>query len=104
MLHEDRVRLGHMRETAIVALKFVEGRSREELEADLQFQFALIRAIEIVGEAASKTSEALRQAHPEIEWSLIISMRNRLVHAYFDVNNYILWNTATKRCRLLSSS
>ncbi|UVC11353.1 DUF86 domain-containing protein [Rhizobium sp. TH2] len=96
MLHEDRIRLRHMRESAVVATHFLKGRSRGDLEADLQFQFALVRAIEIVGEAASKISEDTRRANPEIEWQLIISMRNRLIHAYFDVSTDILWNTATE--------
>lgn len=95
MLRDDRIRLRHMYESAMVAMHFLEGRSRRDLETDLQFQFALVRAIEIVGEAASKVSADTRQANPEIEWPLIISMRNRLAHAYFDVSHDILWNTAT---------
>ena len=55
--------------------------------------FALVRAIEIVGEAASKKT---REAAADIPWSLIVSMRNRLIHAYFDVDHQVVWKTATE--------
>ena len=57
--------------------------------------FALVHAIEIFGEAASKLSPETRAAAPEIPWSAIISMRNRLIHGYFDVDTTIVWQTAT---------
>ena len=55
--------------------------------------FALVRAIEVIGEAAGQVSKAARSEAPDIPWPLIVSMRNRLIHAYFDVNHDILWNT-----------
>lgn len=58
--------------------------------------FALTRAIEILGEAASKISEEARAELPLIPWSRIVAMRNRLVHAYFDIDRNILWRTATE--------
>jgi uncharacterized protein with HEPN domain len=65
---------------AEIACDFVSGRSRRDLDTDQMLAFALVRAIEIVGEAASKVSPATRQATGDIPWPLIISMRNRLVH------------------------
>lgn len=53
--------------------------------------FAVVRAIEIVGEAASKISPAARAEHATIPWSAIIAMRNRLVHAYFEIDTDIMW-------------
>lgn len=58
--------------------------------------FALVRAIEIVGEAASKVGEATSEASTDIPWPLIVSMRNRLVHAYFNVDHEVVWKTATE--------
>jgi uncharacterized protein with HEPN domain len=78
------------------ALKFVDGRTREDLDSDLLLVFALVRAIEIVGEAASKVSPEEKARLPGIPWTKIIGMRNRLVHAYFDVDTEILWNTLTE--------
>jgi len=55
--------------------------------------FALIRAIELVGEAAGKVSLETQAQHPAIPWANVIGTRHRLVHAYFDVNHDILWTT-----------
>jgi uncharacterized protein with HEPN domain len=56
--------------------------------------FALTHAITIIGEAASKITENTRASIPALPWSNIISMRNRLVHAYYDVDRDILWKSA----------
>ena len=57
--------------------------------------FALVRAIEIVGEAANKISDEARAALPAIPWPAIVGMRNRLIHAYFEVDPQLVWQTAT---------
>ena len=57
--------------------------------------FALVRAIEIVGEAASKVSAPARECI-SIPWASVIGMRNRLAHAYFDIDRDILWATVTQ--------
>jgi len=57
--------------------------------------FAVVRAIEVVGEAAAKVSEETRATAPDIPWSAIVSMRNRLIHGYFDIDADIVWKTAT---------
>lgn len=93
---DDRVRLLHMIEAAETALGFVSGRKRAELDSDRMLLFALVRAIEIIGEAASQLSDTTRNEAADIPWPLIVSMRNRLIHAYFDVNHDIVWNTATE--------
>jgi uncharacterized protein with HEPN domain len=54
------------------------------------------RVVEIIGEAASRVSAEARAAAPSVPWSAIIGMRNRLVHAYVDVDHDILWKTATE--------
>ncbi len=56
---------------------------------------SLVRCIEVVGEAASQISPAFREAHPNIPWPQIIGMRNRLIHAYFDVDLDRVWDTIT---------
>lgn len=93
----DTDRLRHMRDAARSALRFVQGRDRADLDADEMLAFALVRALEIVGEAAVRLSDATRAADPIIPWSDIIGMRNRLAHGYFDVDHDILWMTVTQR-------
>ena len=93
---DDRVRLRHIGDALKAAMRFVEGRSREDLDKDRMLAFALLHAIQIVGEAASKISVDFREQHPQIPWVLITGLRHRLVHAYFDINHDILWTTATE--------
>ena len=93
---DDHVRLRHIAVALKAAVRFAEGRSREDLDKDQMLAFALVHAIQIVGEAASKISAEFREQHPQIPWALITGMRHRLVHAYFDINHDILWTTATE--------
>ena len=93
MTPDDRWRVTHMVEAAEQALGFVQGRERAELAGDPMLLLALTRAVEIVGEAASKVSEAGREEIASLPWPRIIGVRNRLVHAYFDINPDILWDT-----------
>ena len=74
-------------------ISFAKGRSRESLTADRMLLRSLERALEIVGEAAGKVSPEFQSAHPEIPWGDMIGMRNRLIHAYFDINPLIVWST-----------
>ena len=56
-------------------------------------QHAVLKAVELIGEAAANVSPETRHSHNEIPWKEIIGMRNRLVHAYFDVNLVRVWET-----------
>ncbi len=94
MKPDDRIRLRHIADALSAAIRFTEGRSREDLDKDEVLAFALLHVIQIVGEAASKVSAEFRGQ--QIPWVLITGMRHRLVHAYFDINHDILWTTATE--------
>ncbi len=93
MQPEDRTRIEHMLDATRSVARFMAGRQRDDLDADEMLRFALIRAIEIIGEAASKVSPQAQQAVPGVQWREAIGMRNRLVHAYFDVDLDVLWKT-----------
>ena len=101
MRDEDRIRLKHMIEACEAAVHFVTGRTREDLDRDRMLFFAVVRAVEIIGEAASKVSEGTRTVHNDIPWSAIAGMRNRLVHAYFDIDANIVWVAATEEIPVL---
>jgi uncharacterized protein with HEPN domain len=75
---------------------FLVGRTRRDLDDDRMLLFAVLRAIEVLGEAANRVSEATRAAHPEIPWASAVAMRNRLIHGYFDVDGNVVWTTATQ--------
>lgn len=102
MSPEDRIRLRHMNEAAEAAMVFVAGMAKTELERDRKTLFAVIRCIEIVGEAAARVSDATRAAAPDIPWSAIVGMRNRLVHAYFDVDTDVVWKTVSDELPVLA--
>lgn len=94
MTPPDATRLHHMVEAADTIARLLNNRRREDLDLDEALALALTRAIEIFGEAASRISVEVRNAAPQMPWSDIISMRNRLVHAYFDINYDIVWKAA----------
>ena len=89
----DRLRLEHMLASARAAMSFASGRSRENLARDRMLLRSIERELEIVGEAANKVSKECRLAHPEIPWEDMIGMRHRLIHAYFDVDLDMVWQT-----------
>ena len=96
MLIPDVVRLRHMHEAVVIALKMSAGRSRLSLDSDPMLAMALTRSLEILGEAASKLSAEARLRFPTIPCVQMVSMRNRLIHAYFDVDLDIVWTTVSE--------
>ncbi len=84
-----------MVEAAGDAAQFIAGRARADLDADRMLLFALIRCIEIIGEAARQITDATRNLSADIPWNAIAGMRNRLIHAYFDVDSELVWKTVT---------
>lgn len=93
---KDNVRLQHMLDAATEALSFAKGKSRADLNTDRMLALSLIKAIEIIGEAANKVSAEVKTKYTSIPWLDIIGMRNRLIHAYFEINLDILWKTITE--------
>ena len=91
--HDDTTRLRHMLEHAQEAVEMIQGRSRRELDRDRMLELALVRLIEIVGEAAARVSDAGQVGHPTIPWLQVVGMRNRLVHGYEQVDLGVLWDT-----------
>lgn len=97
----DKIRIRHMIEAAQAAQQFVAGRQRDDLDTDQMLLFALVRAIEIIGEAASRVTPVTQAELALVPWSAIVSMRNRLIHAYFDIDRVIVWKTVTEEIPLL---
>ena len=95
MPKDDLIRMRHMLDTSRHAVTFAEGRSRIDLDRDYMLMFALVRAVEVIGEAASRTSPDFRARFEDIPWHQIIGMRNRLIHGYDDINLDTLWETVT---------
>lgn len=96
MSRADVVRLRHMIDAATDAVSFAEGKQAADLVTDRQLSLALVKSIEIIGEAAARVSSEARTRSPEVPWVDIVGMRNRLIHAYFDINLDILWKTVSE--------
>jgi uncharacterized protein with HEPN domain len=85
--------LGDMLENAEKALSFVKGLDYDGFCKDDKAMYAVIRAFEIIGEAARKVPDDVRKANPEIQWREITGMRNKLTHEYFGINTKVVWRT-----------
>jgi len=89
--HDDTIALRHMRDHAAEAVALSRGRSRGDLDDDRLFALGLTKLVEIIGEAASRVSPTVQEAHPGIPWRQIVGTRNRLIHGYDAVDFDILW-------------
>ena len=94
-LHENVLRLRHMLDHAREAWEMAQGRTREDVDTDRKLNLSLVRLLEVVGEAAARVPREYQAAHPEILWPEIISLRNRLIHGYDEVDFDILWTIVT---------
>ena len=92
----DELRLRHMLDAARKVSGFVHSRSRSDLDSDEQLTLAIVRLLEIMGEAAKQVSGQTRAAHPGIPWRDIAGTRDRLIHGYFEVDLDVVWSIATR--------
>lgn len=74
-------------------LLFVKGKRRASLDNNRLLTSGIIRELEILGEAAGQVSEKTKGQFPSVPWKQLIGMRNRLIHAYFDVDHDVIWKT-----------
>ena len=92
MRHDDALLLD-MLLAAREAVELSRGMTFAAFERNRTAQLAIMKTVEIVGEAASRVSAETKQMHPDIPWPGIVGMRNWLVHGYFDVNLARVWQT-----------
>ena len=99
--HDDAIRLRHMLDHAREAAALIHGKHASDLASDRVLSLALVRLLEIVGEAAGRVSDAARSRYPVIAWPQIVSMRNRLIHGYDAVDMEILYQILKRDLPLL---
>ena len=88
---EDIVRIRHMADAASKAIELVKGCTRADLDKDEKLALAVVRLLEILGEAAKSVSDECRRKYPAVPWRQIAGTRDRLIHGYFDVDLNVVW-------------
>jgi uncharacterized protein with HEPN domain len=94
--HDDFIRLQHMLDHAREASALVKGKCRIDLDTDRVLELALVRLLEVIGEAANRVSPEMKSKYPGIPWFQIIGLRHRLIHGYDAVDLDILWEILSK--------
>lgn len=96
MIKDPQIFLKHILESIIWIEKDVKGLSKEEFLANVPIQDAVIRRIEIIGEAVRNIPADLRKDYPVVPWQNISGMRDKLIHGYFGVDLELVWEVVKK--------
>lgn len=97
MRHDDRMRVLHMIEAGETALSFCDGMSRQAFQADDRTVRAVVQCLMVIGEAANQVTEPTRRQIDALPWQAIVGMRNRLIHAYFEINVDLVWEVVARQ-------
>jgi len=92
-MKKDKAYLKHILDAISDIEKFTEGVTKEEFYGNKEKQYAVLRALEIIGEATKNLSEELKAKHRQVPWREITGMRDKLIHEYFGVNLELVWET-----------
>lgn len=92
----DLLRIQHMIESINRVNEFMAGKSEKDLENNSMLFYAVVKNIEIIGEAAYKLTHEFTDSYPDIPWKQIIRMRHILVHGYYQINTEQLYNVYTE--------
>jgi uncharacterized protein with HEPN domain len=90
-LKDDRILLIHILQEISFLKKICNNRSADDLLKDDYFSHAVIRAIEVIGEASKNISPSLKTRYPDVEWRQMAGMRDKVIHRYFEINWKIVW-------------
>lgn len=93
----NRELLRHMQDEVTFVLQHTQGKSQSEVTQDAVLCRALIRSLEIIGEAARKLDEEFKRQHPQVEWRKMAGTRDRLIHHYFGVDYDIVWDIVERK-------
>ncbi len=91
----DKTRLEHILESIGRIKRYVKGKTFADFVNDDMVYYAVVKNIEILGEASNMLTEEFRTAHPQTPWKLVSGMRNYIVHEYFQVDNSVVWDVIT---------
>ena len=92
----DKGRLEHILEAIDRVFQFTNDISRDDFKKDSILYFAIVKNIEIIGEASYMLSTEFKESHPDTDWKVIVAMRHFLVHGYYQVDPDEIWNVVTQ--------
>ena len=95
-MKDDSIYIDHIIKSIDRILDYISGKDRESFEVDLVRQDAVVRQLEIIGEATKRVSTEFRSKHPDIPWSDMAGMRDVLIHDSIDVDFGVVWKTAAE--------
>jgi uncharacterized protein with HEPN domain len=101
MRKDPKVLIGHILESIELIEGYLRGVSREEFLRSREKQDAVIRRLEVIGEAVKQIPAEIKERHQEIPWKRIAGMRDVLIHAYFSVDLELTWRVATEEIQQL---
>jgi len=90
----NKLRLEHIFEAVQHIADFLDGVSKEDFMVNYEKQSAVVRQLEIIGEAAGKLTRDFTKEHSEVDWPKVVGMRHKIIHDYFDIDVDIVWTTA----------
>ncbi len=97
----DRDRLEHILAAINRVSRYMQGKTYEDLLADDMMYYAVVKNIEIMGEAANMLTAEFQAAHPETPWKMVKGMRNYIVHEYFQIDSQVVWDVVSKELATL---
>jgi len=100
-MEKDSFYLGHILDAIGEIEAYISGLDFRSFSENSMVQSAVIRQIEIIGEAARSLSDGLRRRYTDIDWPAIIAMRNKLIHDYFEVDLSLVWDAAKNEVVIL---
>lgn len=96
MKKDFRVYLDDILESSSLIAKYISGKNKEQFDNDSEMQDAVIRRLEVIGEAIKRLPMEFREQHPEIEWKSATGMRDILIHQYDEIETKQIWLTVTE--------
>ena len=91
----DRERLEHILAAINRVVRYTKDKTYEDLLTDDMMYYAVVKNIEMMGEAANMLTAEFQTAHPETPWKMVKGMRNYIVHEYFQIDNQVVWDVIT---------
>ena len=98
---KDKDRLLHMIAAIDRIFRYTEGKSYEDLVKNDMMYYAVVKNIEIIGEAANMLTTEFQTAHPETPWKMVKGMRNYIVHEYFQIDDVVVWDVVVNNLQPL---